>query len=223
MKYIKLIALLLVASFFLVDHGVAQGFGRATFFQLPDYQGRSFVVYGTGSLSNLIKKRRGSTGNWNNKISSVLIEGDMTVSLYDDKDFNGSKITITKSVRNLQNSGKIVGWSNRASSLYYQPSKTSSATSEVIFYENPNYSGRSFVLKSNTGVSDLEFKRRGNVYNDWEDEIESVFIRGSVYVILYEDADYYGESVVLSASNSDLSFIGWRKRASSVLVVPRTR
>jgi hypothetical protein len=204
------------------DAYAQSGWGRATFFQLPNYQGRSFVVYGTGSLSNLSKKRRGRSGNWNDKISSVYIEGDFMVTLFQDKNFNGPSVVLDHSTADLRKISGSMDWSNRATSLYYEPNQPLYGDGEVIFYDNPSYSGNSFVLAAGDEISDLFYKRRDSVWRNWDDEIESLTIRGNIYVELFEYADYSGRSVVLSGSEPDLFYLGWKKRTSSVLVIPIT-
>ena len=188
--------------------------GRATFYQLPNFQGRSFVVYGTDTISDLKKKRRGS-GDWNDAITSVMIEGSITITLYEHKNKAGASVRLTSSVPDLAS----IGWSNIASSLSYFDGNVNPNRGQVTFFDNPGFIGDSFVLNVGDSIADLRDKRRASSRRDWNDQIESLRFDGSARVVLYEDKNFSGRWVQVSRDTRDLRRISWKKRASSVQVL----
>jgi len=93
-----------------------QGVTTVTFYELADYQGRSFVMSVGDSVGRLRDKRRGNSfKNWNDKIESVKIVGTAQVILYDDNRFRGARVAIRTSVPDLGVGNTI--WSDRASSV----------------------------------------------------------------------------------------------------------
>ena len=100
----------------------------------------------------------------NNKISSVKVPNGWTVTLYDNKDFTGDKMTINT---NQSNVGSLA---NRASSVVITDSQNHNTKAE--FYEHANYGGRKLELAP--GNYDAEYlKQQG-----FHDNISSIKSNG---------------------------------------------
>ena len=83
---------------------------QAFFYEEPNYQGRSFILEIGDSISNLRDKRRGDrTKDWNDKISSVRIIGNLNLFLYQDTKYKGASLKLTKSSPNLYLKKRIDG------------------------------------------------------------------------------------------------------------------
>jgi hypothetical protein len=54
---------------------------------------------------------------------------------------------------------------------------------------------------------------------DWNDQIESVQIDGNVRVILYDQKDFQGQSIVLEQNSPNLDAFNFNKKAASMMIV----
>lgn len=88
------------------------------------------------------------------------------------------------------------------------PSKQKSAGSVKIFTD-AGYGGQSEQLSVG----------RYPYLEDWNDQIESVQINGNVRVILYDQKDFQGKSIVLEENSPNLNAFNFNKRAASMMVV----
>jgi hypothetical protein len=196
----------------------ATPYGKATFFEHKNYQGRSFVIFAGGAVGNLRNKSRG-VRHWNDAISSVYIEGTISVNLYANTQYNGSSLVLNQSVSDLTAVSPNINWNDTVSSVSTRSVANNFSSIKITFYDNPGYSGKSFILNANDGLN-LKDKRRGSSRKDWNDEIESLIIEGKARVVLFEHKDLNGKYLTLESNVADLAKLGWKKRASSVLVLP---
>lgn len=92
-----------------------QGQPRIVFFNRPDFQGDSFLLYPGDNIARLETKRRNSRRkDWSDEIRSVRVIGDdMRVILYEDKEYRGRRVTIRSDAPTLL----PIGFSASASSL----------------------------------------------------------------------------------------------------------
>lgn len=83
------------------------GDAQVIFFDRPNYQGNSFILFAGDALSKLRSKRRGSRfRNWNDEIRSVRIIGsDVLVTLYSEERYRGPRVTLSRSTPSLSSSG----------------------------------------------------------------------------------------------------------------------
>jgi hypothetical protein len=56
---------------------------------------------------------------------------------------------------------------------------------------------------------------------DWEHKIESMQIPSNVRVILFDDENFKGQSLILESNAPDLSELNFKKRAESMIIEPR--
>ena len=83
------------------------------------------------------------------------------------------------------------------------------------FYQDASYGGYAVPL----GVSDYNTSQLidKGIQND---DISSIKVPAGYKVIVYADDNFSGNSVTLTASNDNLSYIGWNNVISSIKVVP---
>jgi hypothetical protein len=80
---------------------------QVIFYDRPNYQGNSFILFSGDALSKLRNKRRGSRfRNWNDEIRSVRIIGsDVLVTLYTEERYRGPRVTLSRNTPSLSSSG----------------------------------------------------------------------------------------------------------------------
>ncbi len=173
-----------------------------TFYEDEYYSGRSFRLEGSGQISNLRDKDLGSTDNFNDEISSILISGNFKLTLYENKDFGGQSVEINLSRPYLDVLSND-DWNDRISSIKWEPLTPASEAPKVVFYDQANFRGNSFVINGDGSISRLIDKRRGRL--NWNDQIRSVKVFGkNPLVILYRDARYKGGSTSIISSTANL-------------------
>ncbi len=98
--------------------------GRVLLFPEPNYHGDPLVVEAGAAIENLEAVRNGGRP-WNDRISSVRIEGAVILVLYTDAYFHGAAATLTRDAADLTalSLGDRHGtnWDNRISSLRVEP------------------------------------------------------------------------------------------------------
>lgn len=114
--------------------------------------------------------------------------------------------------------GYVEGYSEPGSGMRYSSDRN---------YNNRTYRSEGFVI----AFKDEGFK--GDImqfpvgrYPDldklnWLDEIESIQIPSNVRVILFDDEDFKGQSLILEENSSDLDELNFKERAESMIVEPR--
>jgi hypothetical protein len=88
------------------------------------------------------------------------------------------------------------------------PSKQKS-TDSVRIFTDAAYGGQSEQLSVG----------RYPYLEDWNDQIQSVQINGNVRVILYDQKDFQGKSIVLEENSPNLEAFNFNKRAASMMIV----
>jgi hypothetical protein len=96
-------------------HEGRSGRSRVTFYEHADFRGASRTVEVGGDLENLTRAHFSNGAHMNDRISSIRIEGDAQVLLYQDAGFRGGMKRIDYSVSNLNDSAP--GWNDAVSSL----------------------------------------------------------------------------------------------------------
>ena len=54
---------------------------------------------------------------------------------------------------------------------------------------------------------------------DWKNQIESIQVNGNVRVILYDQNNFQGQSIVLEENSPNLNALNFNKRAASIMIV----
>jgi hypothetical protein len=88
------------------------------------------------------------------------------------------------------------------------PSKQTTESSVKIFTD-ADYAGQ---------TEQLSVGRYPNL-DDWKNQIESVQINGNVRVILYDQNNFRGQSIVLEENSPNLDKFNFNKRAASMMIV----
>lgn len=208
---------LLVSTFSVALYFASIAHGDSiTFYEDEYYRGRSFRVDGAGEISNLRTKDLGLNDNFNDEISSIAIDGNFSLTLYENNDFQGASVTINLS-RPYLTYLSFSDWEDRVSSIKWTPLSPSSEKSVAIFYDQPNFRGNSFTISGDGDVYKLADKRRGSSRRNWNDQIRSIKIfGGNTLVVLYRDSKYRGATTSFNQSVTNLG--GFSAVASSVKV-----
>jgi hypothetical protein len=189
-----------------------QSSDRVCFYVDDNYRGASFCANPGESESEL-------RGGWNDRISSIRIFGQASVTVFEDKDYRGSSRTFSRDVPNLrplgfndmitsfevsgggrQGSGRGDGYGSRRGS--FEP------RNGACFYVDDDFRGQRFCL--NTGESER------NVGGRFNDKISSIQIFGRAHVIIFTDANFRGRSREFSRNAQNLR--GFNDRITSIQV-----
>jgi uncharacterized protein YcfJ len=185
----------------------AQAGAQVTFYEREGFEGRSFTT--SRQIGNF--ERFG----FNDRASSVVVAGSMW-EVCEDVRFNGRCVVLrpgrypslaAMGLNDRVSSVQAVNGRERIDESRYAPSPVNS---QVIFYENEGFSGRSF-----TAERQIEnFARFG-----FNDRASSVVVLGDRWEVC-EDAGFSGRCVVLRPGRyASLARMGLNDRASSVRAV----
>lgn len=191
---------------------------QITLYEHTNYGGKYINVFpgeGIPNLHNMVigQDLFGDYQYWGDEVSSVGIWGNLRIRLYEDANYNGAYIDIFSSAAELP-----AGWNDFVSSVYVTYADVDTLAM-VTLWEDTNYEGESIKLIPSQGLTsmrDFEFDEFFGL-EDWDNELSSVEIAGSVQLRLYEHANYMGEFIDLYESAARLPQ-GWNDRVSSVYV-----
>ena len=94
---------------------------RVIFYEKANFGGDALIVYPGDSLENLARQSPEGGRSFNDRISSIRIEGAAEVYVYVDAEFRGAAMRLTESARDL--TGRLLpgsvstSWNDRISSL----------------------------------------------------------------------------------------------------------
>jgi hypothetical protein len=95
--------------------------GRALLFSEPNFRGEPMIVEAGTVIDNLEFVRNSSGRKWNDRISSVRLEGPVVLVAFEDAYFRGAQVTLSRDATDLSflRLGDRHGetWNNRISSL----------------------------------------------------------------------------------------------------------
>ncbi len=117
LRFLSLIAL--TSGLFAQSHSEGRS-AKVTLFSGKHYTGERIVLEVGEQIDDFRFQRFPSGRNANNAVSSIRIEGDAEVTLYEYRDFKGSNLTIRDSVGNLDRIDTGSGsedWGNNLSSV----------------------------------------------------------------------------------------------------------
>jgi hypothetical protein len=90
---------------------------RVFLFDQPGFQGNQIVLSPGSAEVNLSRITKGLSGNWNDSIASIRVEGGAELFLYTDPEFLGDGIAISESVSNLSMDSGLISFVNSISSV----------------------------------------------------------------------------------------------------------
>ncbi len=95
--------------------------GRVIVYQHAGFRGASLVLYPGDAIEITSKRSFDGGGKLNDSISSIRIEGDVELIVYEDPRYRGEALRLTESARDLTGrllaGGVGVSWNDRISSL----------------------------------------------------------------------------------------------------------
>ena len=95
--------------------------GRAYFYSEPDYRGEFFVVEADAQVPNLRREYDRRNHSWNDRISSIRVEGPVRVIVNADGSYKGDRLELTRGVRDLaerpHGETGLENWDDRISSI----------------------------------------------------------------------------------------------------------
>jgi len=103
--------------------------GRVILFQHADYSGGALVLYPDDSMDNFSGRTFDNGTKLNDGVSSIRIEGNLELFVYENANFRGEALRVTESVRDLTGrfvkGGVGVTWNDRVSSAKVERSRSS--------------------------------------------------------------------------------------------------
>lgn len=103
------------------DYDRRRGPARVILFEHADYRGAALELFPGDVIDNFSGKTFDGGAKLNDSVSSIRIEGDVEVYVYENSRFRGEALRLTESVRDL--SGRLVArsvnvsWNDRISSI----------------------------------------------------------------------------------------------------------
>jgi hypothetical protein len=95
--------------------------GRVIIYQHAGFRGDALVLYPGDAIENMSGKNFDGGGKLNDSISSIRIEGEVELFVYENARYRGEALRLTESVRDLTGrlvaGGAGVSWNDRISSL----------------------------------------------------------------------------------------------------------
>ena len=194
----------------------AQIFGRAAtpqngvcFYDGVNYSGQSFCV-DTNNQSPML--------GMNDRISSFRVFGNASVTVYQDRDFQGRSETFASDINDLRRDG----WNDTITSVRVRPAnvarsdrwgRPATPANGACFYENIDFTGNYFCSRQGESI---EMVPQGT-----NDRISSVRLFGNAELVVYRDRDFGGVSQWFDVSEPDLRESGWNDTISSYRIEPR--
>lgn len=142
----------------------------------------------------LLRSSSSNLGDLDDAVSSIRINGNYRVNLYEDINYGGRREEVNQSDPNLDQ--RSLG--EQYSSIKIEPKGDcdDEDANGVFLYSGKNYGGTCIHLL--TSVSDLSQTDVGN------DEVSSVRINGDYRLTLFEDKDFKGRSDEINHDEPDL-------------------
>ena len=189
----KIVTKLLISAILMISEPAYSDEGIVCFYELADFSGESFCSVESESMSAY-------NDEFNNKIESISVPPGMTVTLYDDIDLSGKKITLDNDI-NLQQL-KSSGFYNRIKSYQIAPA--------ICFYTEDDFQGDSSCLVSNQQIDfyhDIEaiLESDREVFPIQNDSIQSITIPQGMIATIYMNDNFNAPFFKLTESITDNS------------------
>jgi hypothetical protein len=185
---------------------------RVCFYVDANYRGERICANSGESESEL-------RGGWNDRISSIRIYGQASVTVFEDKDYRGSSRTFNRNVPNLRpldfndmiTSFEVFGGGRQGigrSGGYGSRRGGSEPRNGACFYVDDDFRGQSFCLSIG--------ENERNVGGRFNDRISSIQIFGRAHVIIFADENFRGRSREFTRNARNLR--GFNDRITSIQV-----
>ncbi len=216
-------------NLFLILPGAASGLQRDQVCVYEDvgYRGRSLCL----PVGQSIRDLKSIDGGWNDKISSIRINGQARVLIYRDSRFRGESADVRYDIPDLKREGN---WNDQISSIqvisadgdgrYSGPGygdRVRLSDDAICVYEDDHFRGRSRCWNVGDRVPSLPSFEGGF----WNDRISSIRLIGQARAVLYEDSNYRGDDMVIRSDIPDLKKVrtdrgdgNWNDRISSLKI-----
>lgn len=189
----RIVTKLLINTILIISESVYSSEGSVCFYELADFSGESFCSVESESMSAYNHK-------FNSKIESISVPPGMIVTLYDDIDLYGEKITLKNDI-NLQQL-KSSGFYNRIKSYQIAPA--------ICFYTEDGFQGETTCLASNQQI-DFYHDTENILESDREvlpihnDSIQSITIPQGMIATIYKNDNFNAPFFKLTESITDNS------------------
>ncbi|MFA3759585.1 peptidase inhibitor family I36 protein [Yersinia sp. 2466 StPb PI] len=189
----RIVTKLLINAILIISESVYSSEGKVCFYELADFSGESFCSAENESMSAY-------NDAFNNKIESISVPLGMIVTLYDDIDLSGKKITLKNDInlRQLKSSG------------FYKRIKSYQIAPAICFYTEDQFQGDTTCLASNQQI-DFYHDTENILESDREvlpihnDSIQSITIPQGMIATIYKNDNFNAPFFKLTESITDNS------------------
>lgn len=212
--------------------------GYAILYAEEDYSGDSYRLFPGEEAARKADLDNGLISFQFETIRSIELRGDIVLEIWTNSNFRGPSTQLSQSspdLRNLPPSRQ--NWAGRINSLratYREdenyPPKGSPVIDRprlggqggVVIYTEPNFEGFSYVFEDLEPAPTLNQLHKA--YRNWNDKIASIYVEGPYSVLLYPDADFLGDPLLIDESIADLNelsssrgnYRNWNNAISSI-------
>ncbi|HDL7747992.1 TPA: peptidase inhibitor family I36 protein [Yersinia enterocolitica] len=194
----KIVTKVLIITILIISNSAYSDEGKVCFYELADFNGKSFCSAENESISAY-------NYGFDNEIESISVPPGMVITLYDETDFSGNKITLKNDI-NLKRL-KSSGFYKRINSYQVAPA--------ICFYTEDDFQGYSTCLASNQQIdfyhdteAIIESDRKDlPIYND---SIQSIKIPQGMIAKIYKNDNFNAPFFKLTESmtNNNLKKLG---------------
>ena len=164
---------------------------------VESYFAGKYKAYNATKVNKLVE--------FNDQFSSIRVNNDYQVTIYEHSDFKGKNVTITESLANL----KMIKWNDKISSLIVE--KYDSTSNVAILYEDSHFSGYFLPLKPG------EHKNLSK--QTWfNDKASSIKVGEGYKMTVFKDSNFKGKKAVLYNNQTSLKSIKLNDDISSLII-----
>lgn len=164
---------------------------------VESYFAGKYKAYNATKVNKLVE--------FNDQFSSIRVNNDYQVTIYEHSDFKGKNVTITESLANL----KMIKWNDKVSSLIVE--KYDSTSNVAILYEDSHFSGYFLPLK-------LGEQKNLSKQTWFNDKASSIKVGEGYKMTVFKDSDFKGKKAVLYNNQTSLKSIKLNDDISSLII-----